>query len=147
MIDVRRLIGPSLLPTLLLLAGCGSSGPTVVPVHGKVTWKGQPLDSGTVVFHQVNLPAGELRRPAMALLKPDGTFRLSSLEEGDGVLPGRYAVSVQSLTGGNAMEFLDANSAPTSRIPHRYGSPETSGLTAKIAADAGAVELQFDLVP
>ena len=35
---------------LVMLAGCGESGPPLAPVKGKVTLNGQPYTKGTVVF-------------------------------------------------------------------------------------------------
>ena len=131
----------------LMLAGCGSSGPATVPVHGTVTWQGQPLDNGTVVFHPVDVAADGLRRTPMAQLRPDGTFQMSTFAEGDGVMPGRYSVSIQSYTEGVVVDFIDPSKASKSRIPQRYTTPQTSGLTADVAPDADSVELQFDLVP
>src|SRR6516164_8831509 len=52
--------------------GCGSSGGTpvtLIPVKGKVTYKGQPLTKGVVEFE----PEG-YGRPAKGQLQSDGTF-------------------------------------------------------------------------
>ena len=53
----------SLLPVVLLLAGCGgkSSGPPTADVKGKVTLDGAPLASGKIVFDEgASIPAAEL---------------------------------------------------------------------------------------
>ena len=140
----RRLF---MLSWVLLVAGCGSSStPTTIPVRGTVTWQGGPLDSGTVVFHRVDVAQGEFRRNATAQLGPDGTFQMSTFSVGDGVMPGRYSVSVQSYTEGNAIDFIDASNVPKTRIPQRYTSPQTSGLSAEIpAGERGPLEFHFDL--
>jgi hypothetical protein len=80
--------------TLLLLQGCGSSATSTegltVPVKGKITYKGKPLTSGTVVFEPED--AG---REAHGKIQPDGTFELSTYGHGDGAVrgPNRVAVS------------------------------------------------------
>ncbi len=53
----------SLLPVVLILAGCGgkSSGPPTADVKGKVTLDGVPLASGKIVFDEgPSIPAAEL---------------------------------------------------------------------------------------
>ena len=39
-----------LCPSVVLLAGCGSSGPETCTVTGKVTWNGSPLAQGNILF-------------------------------------------------------------------------------------------------
>lgn len=44
---------------LIVLAGCGGSGPAVAPVHGRVTLDGQPLPYTSVVFRAPGMsPSG-----------------------------------------------------------------------------------------
>ena len=39
----------------VLVAGCGgSSGPRTIPASGKITYKGEPLDAGTVTFSPID---------------------------------------------------------------------------------------------
>ena len=45
-LDARCLIGAA----LLLLAGCGQSGPPQFHVTGEVTWRGQPVPAGMITF-------------------------------------------------------------------------------------------------
>ncbi len=40
----------ALLVALLLVSGCGPSKPETVPVSGTVTWNGQPLPQGSILF-------------------------------------------------------------------------------------------------
>jgi hypothetical protein len=77
-------------------AGCGARGagtlPDLVPVKGKVTFKGEPLSKGTVHFEP-----DDFGRPASGKLKADGSFVLTTLKEGDGVVAGHHRVSITDL--------------------------------------------------
>jgi hypothetical protein len=80
-----------LLGVTLLIAGCGGAN-TPYPVGGTVYLDGQPakeLAGGTVTF---NSP--ELRKSASGTIQADGTYRLGSLKQDDGALPGKYDVTV-----------------------------------------------------
>jgi hypothetical protein len=73
--------------------GCGSGSavpPTLIPVKGKVTYKGQPVTKGVVRFE----PDGGFGRMATGQLQSDGTFELSTLKPGDGVVPGVHRVTL-----------------------------------------------------
>jgi hypothetical protein len=113
---------------LLLLGGCGPRGggakPGTYPVSGKVVRAdGQPLPGGVVVFHPKDPPGNE----AMGHVEKDGTFQMGTFGKADGVIPGRYAVTVEPLAvrspGGQGRQDP---SAPF--IPQRYWSESTSPL-------------------
>jgi len=72
----------SITLALLLLgahSGCGGSGPlpTLVPVKGKITYKGQPLTKGIIRFE----PDG-YGQMATGELQADGTFELTTSNKG-----------------------------------------------------------------
>ena len=134
--------------TTLAVGGC-SPGVPVVPVQGKVTWKGAPLTRGTVVFQPYQIEAGLPRRPATGELQKDGTFRLTTFAPDDGAVVGTYQVTVHSYSsepsdmGGDSdiSDIVDYVWA----IPSHYGDPSRSGLTAEVPAGEGLVELDFEL--
>src|SRR5271165_2392317 len=76
-----------------LCSGCGAQGSgTLAPllqVKGKIFFKGQPLTTGTVRFEP-----DDFGRPASGKLQSDGTFVLTTLKEGDGVVAGHHRVSI-----------------------------------------------------
>jgi hypothetical protein len=73
--------------TLASVAGCGSSGPTTIPIRGEVIYKGAPLkDVPQGLVHY--LPKTSDGRQASGRLQPDGTFVLTTFKNADGVMPG-----------------------------------------------------------
>ncbi len=81
-------------PTTLVglgLAGCG--GPTMHSIEGKVVYKdGTPMPGkGQVLFNPVD--PGK-NTSARGEINEDGTFRMGTLAENDGVHEGRYRIAV-----------------------------------------------------
>jgi hypothetical protein len=76
---------------LLNLAGCGGSSKLsgLVQAQGEVKYKGSPLDGASITFH----PVGE-GRSASAVSDANGKFIAFTLNNGDGVMPGEYTISV-----------------------------------------------------
>lgn len=145
-----RFSGGSLITGLLLLTliattltGCGGSSDRlkVVPVSGVVTFNGQPLPNGSLLFVPVQDGPS-----AQAILKSDGTFSAGTYETADGVVPGEYQVSITAFDIPVDQELDASAPSPKSLIPDRYRSPEQSGLTATITGD-GKNELRFELTP
>jgi hypothetical protein len=113
--------------------GCGISGggavTALVPVKGKVTYKGKPLASGIVRFE----PDGGYGRYATGKLQPDGSYTLGTMKEGDGVVAGAHLVTIGGFD----------KSLASDRTLKKYGSRRDSGLTAEV--DADHTEFNFDL--
>lgn len=112
---------------LLCLAsvGCGSKGPVLYPVTGKVVGHdGKPLERATVVFHPVG-GAADAPKPR-GTVGADGSFVLTTTTTGDGAPPGEYRVTVELWASGKG------DDPPTNRLPTKYASQEKSGFTAKV---------------
>jgi hypothetical protein len=80
-------------------------------LSGRVTFKGQPLPAGDVIFVSLDLPEP---RVFVAAIQPDGTYAAK-----EAVPEGRYAVIV---TGKG--------------VPEKYQTTTTSGLRAEVKAPA-----------
>jgi len=80
------------LPALLLLAaaGCGTDGPEIAYVTGRVTLDGKPLRSASIVFIPEN------GRPAGARTDEDGNYVLNFDESRRGALPGQSTVRINT---------------------------------------------------
>jgi hypothetical protein len=112
--------------------GCGPAGsgttPFLVPVKGKVTYKGKPVTKGLVKF----VPDG-YGREARGDLQSDGTFVLSTHKPGDGVVPGSHRIAIA----------ISESRLARDRALNKYASPNTSQLTREV--DAEHTEFNFDL--
>ncbi len=122
---------PLLVLGSLLLAGafgCGSSGPSRVPVapaKGQISYAGKPIPNALVIFHPVK---GDKDAPKpRAKVEADGSFVVETYDSKDGAPVGDYAVTVEWwLTSGKGDE------PPTNRLPGRYAKAESSGVTVTI---------------
>ncbi|MFG0261269.1 MAG: hypothetical protein ACF788_02640 [Novipirellula sp. JB048] len=139
-LSTPMLLIPALLASLSLgLAGCTPSNElATVPVSGKISFEGQPLSTGSVIF----IPTGG-GPTADANIGPNGEYALGTYDKSDGVPPGEYNVMVVAMS---EQDSIDAETATGSGslIPNRYGDPSKSGLTASVTAGE-ANEINFDL--
>jgi hypothetical protein len=113
----------------VFVAGCGpkfntTPPPKLYPVKGKVLLaSGEPVSGGVITFHPTNMRGAE----ASGEIGKDGSFELTTIVKNDGALPGSYTVSVSPY-------FKDGrySAVPASRVPPKFGAPETSGLSAEV---------------
>jgi hypothetical protein len=121
------------LATAALTSGCSDGRPARVPVAGRVTIDGQPLAAGNIRFHCSD------HRAASAKINPDGTFKLSTYEFGDGVVPGSHMVSVNGskLVNPRTVRWL---------APKKYASADTSQLVYDVSGptDQATIELSWN---
>jgi hypothetical protein len=108
---------------LLLLAGagCDRRDADLVPVRGRVYYRGQPLAGGTIVFtpDPGRGGAGPLAR---AEIGPDGTYALRTGAR-PGAVAGWHTVTVAGARG--------KDKRPPA-LPRRYSDPELSGQSAEV---------------
>jgi hypothetical protein len=99
---------------LALVTGCQSNGTGPYPVRGTLLLEnGQPateLAGGLVTFS-----SAEMKKSSIGTIRPDGTFELSTVSQGDGAIPGTYEVSVSGPTNEERSE-LKTKKAP--QTPH-----------------------------
>jgi hypothetical protein len=135
---------------LSAFVGCGGDDlPKRYPVYGTVTYKGKPLEWGTITFTPDDLNKG---RSAGGSIK-DGYYSLASLTTDDGAMAGHYKVTVvaeKANTEGMDPKlktmYEKAISSPGVPIPSqakkkvkteylvpkKYRDPQTSGLQADV---------------
>src|SRR5262245_31830433 len=89
------------LPCLLLVVMCATigcnRGPAMVQVRGKVLDEnGQPIKRGVreISFEPMDDTSAVQRRTGIVQILDDGSFELFTRRPGDGVLPGKYAVTI-----------------------------------------------------
>jgi hypothetical protein len=77
------------------LAGCGSdNGLTMGRVSGTITFKGQPVEFGDILFAP-DESKGNQGVPAMGSITKDGTYVLSTQDAGDGAIVGYHRVGIR----------------------------------------------------
>lgn len=125
----------ALAVTVVCISGCGSapSGPKMVPVTGKVTFDGTPVEEGRITFRKTD---GDQR--AFAGEIKAGSYSISTE-------PGRMAVVITAsrLIPG---KFDNSNGTPEPvgemYIPPQYN--EATSLVAEVK-DGGSNDFPFDL--
>lgn len=120
-----------------VMAGCGGGGPKRYAVTGTVTLKGQNLDKGNIMFAPAE---GSGTQQGAEIV--NGSYQLAAK---DGLLPGKYKVSISSPEGGASGGAIDLPGDPaeakpaTEKIPEKYNAK--TELTADITAGG---ENKFD---
>jgi hypothetical protein len=126
-----------------LLAGCGSQGPDLVPVEGRVTLAGGGWQRRGMIYFTPEEPApGYPRRPGMADFDLDGTYSAETFKPGDGLIPGRYIVNLECWEVPPKM----GGPPPKSYIPPKYQNGTTSGFQVTVpAGEDGPLTVNFDV--
>jgi hypothetical protein len=149
----RRQFGIAVaLLVVVAVAGCMSGDAKLVPVTGKVTYKGQPVANANVTF----VHAGGKTSP-VGVTDASGVFTLGS-PTGQGAIVGDYKVGIVKKA---AREGAPANPKPEDmikmmqggksvpepkdEIPVKYADATTSGLTAKVTGDKEKDNFTFEL--
>ena len=107
------------------VVGC-DRGPRVYPVEGKLVYADDAPVPGraSVTFHR---EVEGKPYAATGRVEADGTFRLTTVKNGDGAVAGENGVSVTPIPGGE--EAVGVTVGP------QYGSTSTSGL--KVTVEPG----------
>jgi hypothetical protein len=141
------------IASLELVAGCDTA-PQVAQVHGTITYNGVPVPTGTITFYPV-----EGGRTAVGMITKDGSYSLSRTTLGDGVIVGKYKVTIeatetaaQSNTTQQVKSVADemyvipdarASAPPKEWVPVKYSTVESAGLTATV--NSGPNQIDFNL--
>jgi hypothetical protein len=105
---MRTWLGPALSAVVVTIAGCGpGNGLTMGRVSGVVTYKGEPVEHGDILFAP-DLEKGNTGVPSMGGIGKDGRYVMSTQDSGDGVIAGYHRVGIR------ALEAVDKNAAPDS---------------------------------
>ena len=110
-----------LLPLGLCFLGCGGDQSYV---GGKVSFSdGKPLHLGRVCFVSE-------KGNYSCKIQPDGTFRMGSRNDGDGIPPGVYKVSIEQASVPSATELGPDGRwpPPTPLVTKKFTDPKNSGI-------------------
>lgn len=75
---------------MVLVAGCGKSGPELAPVSGRVTLNGQPLENADISFQPDNA-----KSPSAARTDKDGHYELGYKRGVLGGIVGQHTVRIK----------------------------------------------------
>jgi hypothetical protein len=125
------------VPTLLAgLVGCSNNGLTLAKVRGTVTYKGQPLTAGEILFIP-DESKGTTGPQALGSIGSDGSYMMSTEESGDGAIVGVHKVSI---TGRDPKPLSQANVITDSSSPDDVLKAKASmGAVTKKAADGPTI--------
>jgi hypothetical protein len=120
----------------LAAAGCGGADKPLVPVEGRVTYAGGewPM-AGYITFTPLESPGATPARPGSGRFLPDGKFVVGSYKPGDGLMPGRYTISVSCFDLNTTKPRDEAEFVPKDFRPEEL----------VIEKGQEAVELNFDV--
>jgi hypothetical protein len=126
------------IPLGLLLTGCGGQieGPAPVPASGTVTYKGQPVETGTIQF----VPAKG--RAASGAIE-NGKFTLSTYADGDGAVPGAHQVGISASKQGT--KIVNGEPEVVFLVPEVYATPATSAIIVEVPPSGKTdIEIKID---
>ena len=133
-----------LLCSILLTAaiGCDPGVELLSKVTGKVTFRGMPVGTGSIVFTP-DASRGASGPQARADIQTDGTY---SLRTGDrlGAPPGWYRVTIASVESVPQAGPGQLIQVPRSLLPEKYRDPQLSGLVREVKA-LDENKIAFDL--
>jgi hypothetical protein len=124
------------------LVGCGSNMPETIDIEGRVTIDGAaPPAGGIVYFLPVEAAPGFPTRPGTGDFGPDGVLSVTTFEQGDGLMPGKYQITVECWDA----EPVMGGPPSKSYLARKYQNATTSGLTVDVASGAGSQTLDLPL--
>jgi hypothetical protein len=113
-------------------AGCGATDRATVSGQVKES-DGTPVAGALVVAR-----CDETGASGSGETGSDGSYQLGGSQPGDGIAPGNYSVTVLSERKG----LQDGGGGSAAKVPAKYGSHATSGLSFSVAAGDAK---QFDI--
>ncbi|MCC6417604.1 MAG: hypothetical protein IT429_05085 [Gemmataceae bacterium] len=141
---ITRFVGAALLAGSVLLGpGCRSGTAPLTQVQGKVTYRGQPVQGGTIVFAP-DVSRGARGELACAEIQQDGSY---TLKTGDlpGATVGWHVVTISSVLPPGQPPLGQPYAVPPSVLPTRYRDPRFSGLACEVSADRpNTINFQLD---
>ena len=112
------------------VVGCGKKA-DYGSITGRVTFKGQPVSEGQVVFFSVE--PEEMHVYQAARIRPDGTYTVK-MSDGPGLVTGKYQVAVMPpvVEGPGSKSAGPRSPRKYPDIPPRYRTPKTSQLSLTV---------------
>ena len=154
-------------PAVLFVLGCSDDGfGTRYKVTGTVKYKGEPVAKARISF----TPTAESKGRAASGDVENGSFTLTSLNPGDGAMPGEYKVTVDDREADEGAMKAEADKAAAkkgveggfsggkmipqdiqakalkaakSRLPGKYQLPSTTDKTVTVKAETNKFDIEL----
>ncbi len=99
------------------------------------------MTSGRILFVPSKPSEGGLSHPASGKIGDDGSYTLTSYDEGDGAMIGEHkvAVIVTSAPGAKA-----PGTTAKSPVPKQFADPETTPLRKKVEPSNNIIDINID---
>ncbi len=137
-----RLACVAAIGLLVAAAGCGVERPETVPVSGCITFEGNAPPAAGILYFTTDEPAeGFPRRPTLAKFDEQGYFQVTTWDRGDGLMPGRYRITVECWETPPELGI----SGGESYVPTKYQDPRSTDLNVDIAPDDRARTLELNV--
>ncbi len=83
------------LLVLVCALGCGKNNTLTKRVRGQITFEGAaPPAEGKITLAPIEAAGSLPRRPASGDFDQTGTFKLTTFDKDDGIIPGKYRVNI-----------------------------------------------------
>lgn len=149
---IKRIFIIAIIFHLFVVIGCAPKHPPRAKVTGTVTYKGKPIENGTIVFEVAG------NRPATGKIVNGKIVNVTTFESNDGVSIGTAKIAISAReevvetipesgdpSGGGGMRANYMGMGAKSLIPPHYGNPSTSNLSATIEkGKENVIELKLD---
>ncbi len=133
----RRDVAITLAAFLSMLSGCSDRLKTY-PVNGKVQFKsGSPVRVGTI-----ELKSRQHNIHSRGTLNPDGTFTLTTYEDGDGAIAGKHDCVIVQFVMTEGLQSHRPSAIGV--VDRRYNSYTTSGITVDIEAKKNEITIEVE---
>jgi len=93
----------------MVLSGCTVNSSGTLPVTGKVTQGGQPVSGAAVTF----VPTATDGKAASGTTDGSGIYKLTTLVNGDGAIPGSYTVIITKFPGAASTPGVSSGTTAT----------------------------------
>ncbi len=132
LLNGRLMLFLGLLTSMCWMMGCGPAEKPTGSVSGKVTYNGEPLTKGSVLFVNEETGIG-----ASGQLDTSGTYTIASIRTGE------YQVAIQPPPAPSPDEMEEGAQPEKLDIPEKYLSPQTSGLTATVTEGENTADFEL----
>lgn len=147
------------LSLVALASGCGDSRYVTAEVQGTAVIGGNPVAAGTVTFTPVEADGSPRDgKSAVGVVQADGSFTLTTYEEGDGAIVGDHRVYysspeefgpeiVDTEVGTDGQELAATSNAASSDPAIRLQVTESSSLVNVTSEEPNTVTVELENAP